>query len=143
MLQVKSQRHLKNCTNKYMDRTPSSRIFNAIAIAIAGLTLASAGCTDKIYKQNLARDWDCGTYQLSLGDGGNYSLVAPTLGLRYSGTYQIKEALGGGHVIEWNGEPNSFTKEHTFIQGPSSDRQMAMGRDAGTTATLCSARTKS
>jgi hypothetical protein len=122
-----------------MNSTPSNRVFNAIAIA--GLTLASVGCTDRIYKQGLARDWDCGTYQLSLGRNGNYSLVASTLGVRYSGRYQIKEAPGGGHVIEWSGEPNAFTKEHTFIQGPSSDRQIAMGRDAGTTGTLCRART--
>lgn len=120
-----------------MNSTLSTRFLNTIALA--WLTLASAACTDRIYKQSLARNWDCGTYQLSLGGDGDYSLEAPTLGVRYSGTYHIKEAPGGGHVIEWSGEPNSFTKEHTFIQGPSSSRQMAMGHDAGTTGTLCSA----
>jgi hypothetical protein len=65
-------------------------------------------------------------------------LAAPTLGQRYSGTYQVNEALGGGHTIKWTGQPNDFTRENTFIQGPSSDRQMALGRDAGSTDTLCS-----
>ncbi len=111
--------------------------FRSLLILVSLLPTLSA-CTDRVYKQSLSGHWDCGTYQLSLEADGKYALAAPTLGQRYSGTYQINEALGGGHTIKWTGQPNAFTRENTFIQGPSSDRQMALGRDAGSTGTLCS-----
>lgn len=122
-------------TRRYMGHR-GLRIATLVVFASALL----GGCTDAVYENSLVRDWDCGEYQLSFHPDHRYDLVASASGQHYSGTYQVREAPGGGHLIDWSGQTNAFTTENLFIQGPSSDRQMALGRTVMSTGTLCTGR---
>jgi len=125
---------LKGMRKNLGTKAMKSLIITVLAAAIA---LNATGCSKITFEGQLAGDWDCGTYHLALSENGKFELRSTLDGHTYRGNYETKEANGGGHTIRWIGEPNAFSSEHTFIIGPTSDREMAMGKNAGSTGTMC------
>jgi hypothetical protein len=117
-----------------MPRTQASKF--SLSLILAGAILALGGCTKTSAPSPLARQWDCDSYVLSLQDDGGYTLTHAGSEKKYIGTYELTEGKNGGHNIKWHGEPRTFTGEYTFIQGPSSDGEIIMGRP-GSIETKC------